>query len=164
MQLYLLRHGIAELGKPGRPDSDRALIPEGRSKLRAVMRMAKTAGVEPKRIVTSPYKRALETAQIAAGVLGYKQQLLLSRALLPDSHPQAAWEEVRLHKDAGQLMLVGHEPPFSSLTAHLLNCPALQVDFKKGALVRIDVEQFGVQPRGVLRWMLTSRLAVPAPK
>jgi phosphohistidine phosphatase len=162
VQLYLLRHGIAEIGRLGSPDSERALVPEGRRKLREVLRAAKLAGVAPKLILTSPYRRAVETAEIAAGVLGYKEELLRTKALVPDSDPHAVWEEVRVHKDAEQMMLVGHEPLFSHLTAHLLACPSLQIDFKKGAIVRVDVEQFGVQPRGELRWFLTPKLAAPS--
>ena len=41
MQIYLLRHGIAEDGKPGRPDSERALTDEGRDKLRRVLKRAR---------------------------------------------------------------------------------------------------------------------------
>jgi len=122
--------------------------------------MAKSAGVAPKLIVTSPYKRAVETAEIAASVLGYKDELLRTKALIPDSDPHSVWEEVRVHKDNEQMLLVGHEPLFSHLTAHLLACPTLQIDFKKGAIVRVDLEQFGVQPRGELRWFLTPRLAM----
>ena len=47
----------------------------------------------------------------------------------------------------------------SSTMAYLLRCPALMVDFKKGALVRIDCEGFGAEPVGYLKWMLTAALA-----
>jgi len=36
MEIYLLRHGIAEDGRPGLKDADRALTPDGREKLRLV--------------------------------------------------------------------------------------------------------------------------------
>ncbi|MDX2149720.1 MAG: histidine phosphatase family protein [Bryobacteraceae bacterium] len=159
MQIYLLRHAIAEDGKPGGRDADRALVPEGKRKLREVLRHAKAAGVKPSLILTSPLKRALETAEIASSVLGYQAELLQTSALEPGSSPHAAWDEVRVHKDEKAVMLVGHEPLFSALTAHLLNTPTLAVDFKKGALVRIDVSGFAPQPRGVLKWMMTAKLA-----
>ena len=47
MQLYLLRHGIAEAGLPGHPDAERALTGEGREKLRRVLKRARSAGAEP---------------------------------------------------------------------------------------------------------------------
>jgi phosphohistidine phosphatase len=51
--------------------------------------------------------------------------------------------------------MASHEPLMSSLTAYLLGCPAMQVDMKKAALVRIDLDRFGPEPRGLLKWMLT---------
>ena len=47
MQVYLLRHGIASDGAPGKPDSERALTGEGRKELRALLQFANKAGVKP---------------------------------------------------------------------------------------------------------------------
>jgi hypothetical protein len=47
----------------------------------------------------------------------------------------------------------------SSLAAYLLNAPSLRIDMRKAALLRIDFEGAGAVPRGVLRWMLTPKLA-----
>lgn len=158
-EIYILRHGIAEPYRPGHNDAERALTAEGRKKLRTVLGVARLAGLAPALILTSPYRRALETAALAARVLTYQGELLQTAALAPDSSPQKVWEELRIHRGAESLLLVGHEPLFSQLTAHLLGAPSLLVDFKKGALVRIDVDSFGLQPRGVLRWFLTPKLA-----
>lgn len=159
MQLYLLRHGIAEDGRPGQSDSDRALTSEGFAKLRGVLEAARDAGVSPSLILTSPYRRALETAQVAAQALHYKEDLLRTPALTPESTPEAVWEELRLHNGEPQILAAGHEPLFSALTGFLLGCPNLPLDFKKGAMVRIDFERLGPQPHGVLKWMLTPKLA-----
>lgn len=159
MELYLLRHGIAEPGKPGSPDSERALTAEGERKLRAILRTAKAAELAPALIVSSPYRRAVETADIAASVLDYKGEIAKSGALVPSSRPAAVWDEIRTMRDLPQLLLVGHEPLFSQTAAYLLGTPTLLVDFKKGAILRIDVESLGAQPKGVLRWFLTSKLA-----
>ena len=64
MQIYLLRHVIAEDAKPGHPDSERPLTAEGRDKLRRVLKRARTADLDPSLILSSPYRRALETAEI----------------------------------------------------------------------------------------------------
>jgi phosphohistidine phosphatase SixA len=55
--------------------------------------------------------------------------------------------------------LVGHNPLFDSLAAFLLGAPNLKIDFKKGAIMRIDLESFGAQPRGILCWYLTAKLS-----
>jgi phosphohistidine phosphatase len=158
MELYILRHGIAEEARAGQSDSDRALLPDGKRKVRALLRLAREADVAPTLIMTSPFKRAVQTAQIAAEELGYKADLLRTKALVPAGSPPSVWEEIRIHKSESQLLLAGHEPLFSNLTAYLLACPNLQMDFKKGALVRLDIERFSAQPQAVLKWMLVPKL------
>ncbi len=159
MEIYILRHGIAEDAPAGQPDAERALTSDGRKKLRSVLRSAAASGVAPSLILTSPLKRALQTAQIAAEILEYQGELLRTRTLEPNSSPKAVWDEIRVHKDEARILLVGHEPLFGRLMAYLLGSPELQVDFKKGALACIELDRFPAEPHGVLRWMLTLKLA-----
>jgi phosphohistidine phosphatase len=159
MQIYLLRHAIAEDAGPGEPDSERALTAEGQEKLRRVLKRARAAGVSPSVILSSPYRRALETASLAAEGLEYRGKVAETRALLPEAAPPDAWEEIRTRHQESAILLASHEPLMSSLTAFLLGSPALQVDMKKAALVRIDCDRFGHEPRGVLKWMITPALA-----
>ena len=159
MEIYLLRHGIAEDGRPGMKDSDRALTPEGREKLKKVLKRAKSAGVKPDLILSSPYLRALQTAEVAAEVLEYGGTIERTQALVPDASPREVWEEIRTRRDEGSLLLSSHEPLTSATLAALLGCPVLQIDMKKGALARIDFDRFGPEPRGILKWLLTPATA-----
>jgi phosphohistidine phosphatase len=159
MEIYLLRHGIAEDARTGQPDADRELTSEGRDKLRRVLKRARSADVSPGLILSSPYKRAIQTADVAAEVLGYKGKVVETKALIPDAPPHEAWEELRERQSESAILLASHEPLMSTLAAFLLAVPALQVDMKKAALVRIDCDRFGRDPRGVLRWMLTPAVA-----
>lgn len=159
MEIYLLRHGIAEDGKPGRPDSERELTDEGRDKLRRVLKRARAAEVSPDVILSSPYARALQTAEIARDVLKYAGKIERTGALTPESSPQEAWQEIREHKSDRAILLASHEPLMSSLVSFLLGSPALVVDMKKAAMVRVDCERLSGDPRGVLKWMLTPALA-----
>ncbi len=160
MQIYILRHGIAEVAAAGMSDADRALVPEGKQKLRAVLRVAARAGVKPTRILTSPLRRAVETAEIAAAVLGYKGEILPTKTLAPGHSPNEVWDEIRAYPYGEHVLLSGHEPQLGYLTGYLLGVPSLLIDLKKGSLVRIDMERLTAQPRGVLRWYLTPKLAV----
>lgn len=156
MELYLLRHGVAEDGKPGSRDADRALTADGKKKLRVVLEVAKRAGVEPDLILTSPYRRAVETARIAAEVLEYKGPLIESSQFIPASHVADAWNEIRLYKESVSVLVSGHEPLTGELIQFLCGAKA---DVKKGSITRIDVESLSPRPNGVLKWMLTARLA-----
>jgi phosphohistidine phosphatase len=159
MELYLLRHGIAEDRSASGRDADRALTEEGRNKLHRVLKRAAAAGVSPSLIISSPYKRALETAEIAAAELKYKGEILKAGTVLPDSSPPSLWSEIREHRNETSLLVAGHEPLFSATVAFLLGSTNAMVDFRKAALVRIDIHNFGAQPQGVLQWMLTPKLA-----
>jgi phosphohistidine phosphatase len=159
VQIYLLRHGIAENGAPGRPDSERALTGEGREKLRRVLERARDAGTAPSLILSSPFRRALETAEVAAAVLDCQAKVVKTRALVPDASPFDTWEEIRRRPEERAILLASHEPLMSSLAAFLLASPALSVDMKKAALVRVDCERISPEPRGVLKWMLTPATA-----
>jgi phosphohistidine phosphatase len=159
MEIYLLRHGIAEDRSATSQDADRRLTDEGRAKLRRVLERAHAAGVQPSLILTSPLRRALESAEIAARELGYEGKLQRTDALTPNSSPQQVWEEIRAHKAEPAILLSGHEPLFSAVVAYLLGSTRAMVHFRKGALVRIDVAGFGAAPAGILEWMLTPKLS-----
>ena len=159
MEIYLLRHGIAEDGAPGQPDSGRALTTEGKEKLRRVLKRARSADAAPSVILSSPYRRAVETASVAADLLEYEGKIVQTRALIPDASPHEAWEEIRARQNETAILLASHEPLTSALAAFLMGCPALQVEMKKGALIRIDCDKFGHEPRAVLKWMLTPGVA-----
>jgi phosphohistidine phosphatase len=164
MQVYLLRHGIAEEARPGKSDADRELTADGRRKLRETLRVASQADMQPTLLLSSPLLRAMQTAQIAAQALHYQKEIVKTNVLLPNSRFETVWDEIRVHRDERELLLVGHDPLFSQLAGYLLGTPELQVDFKKGAVLRVDFESVGPKPRGVLRWFLTSKLAAKASK
>lgn len=162
MEVYLLRHGIAEDESPTGRDQDRQLTAEGRRKLHDVLKIAAAAGVAPDVIVSSPYVRAVQTAEIAKEILGRKDEIQRSHALVPESDPEEVWSEIRnSYRGVHSLFLSSHEPLMSRSTGFLLGYTDLLVDFKKGAIVRIDIESFGIQPRGLLKWMLVPKLAAP---
>ena len=58
------------------------------------------------------------------------------------------------------ILLASHEPLMSSMAAFLLRSPALLVDMKKGAIMRMDCDAFGPEPRCLLKWMLTPALSL----
>ncbi|MBV9745114.1 MAG: phosphohistidine phosphatase SixA [Acidobacteriia bacterium] len=159
MELYLFRHGIAENGRPGLKDADRALTAEGKDKLKRVLVRARGAGVEPGVILSSPYRRALETAQIAAESLGYRGKIVQTPALTPDASPHQVWEEIRARRTERSILLASHEPLMSAAVAFLLGSPAIAVEMKKAGLARIDCDQFGPEPKAVLKWLLTPAIA-----
>ena len=159
MHLYLLRHGIAADAPAGQSDGDRALTSDGRRKLRKVLKAVAEAKVRPTLVWSSELKRAIQTAEIAKAVLRYPGEILRTKALAPGADAEQVWEEIRVHRDEPSLLLVGHNPQFDQLAPYLLGASHLAVDFKKGAIMRIDIESFGARPKGTLCWYLTAKLS-----
>lgn len=154
-----MRHGIAEDAGPGTPDAERRLTDKGRDKLDAVLRLARKAGVELDLILSSPLVRAVETAEMARKILDVDAAVQHTSVLTPESSPQNVWQEVRGLRKLDSVLLAGHEPLFSHLAAFLLGTPQLQVHMSKAALVCIEVDHFGAEPRGILYWMVTPKIA-----
>jgi phosphohistidine phosphatase len=159
MHLYLLRHGIAAEAQAGESDAARALTSDGRRKLRKVLKAIAEAKVKPTLMWSSELKRAIQTAEVAKAALAYQGEILRTKALAPGADAEQVWEEIRIHRDEASLMLVGHNPQFDQLAPYLLGAPHLTVDFKKGAIMRIDIESFGARPKGTLCWYLTAKLS-----
>ena len=129
VDLLLLRHGIAEERLGGLDHPDRALTARGRRRTRAVIDALVCRGVGVERLITSPYRRALETAQIAceAGLSGQLEQ---------QPWLQPGGDAALLVKDlSGRVGLVGHEPDLSDLACSLLGLvPGSLVLRKAGAM------------------------------
>lgn len=157
MKIYILRHAAAEDRGPGVSEGARKLTPEGKRELRAVLRVAREAAVRPEVILASPWTRAQETALAAHDALG-TDQVIETKSLLPDVLPAHIWGEIRSLRPLKELMVVGHEPHLSRFAAFLLEAP-LAIDLKKSAIIRVDVQDREGPPRGVLKWMLTPKLA-----
>ena len=159
MQVYLLRHGIAEGKSAKGGDAARELTAEGRAELKHVLKAAAKAGVKPALILTSPYVRARGTADLAKKILETKADVIETSTLVPEGQPQMVWAEMSDHRAERSLMLVGHNPLLEQLLAHLLGTPTLQFQFEKGTIVALELSNFRGQPDGVLQWILTPTLA-----
>jgi len=158
MELYLFRHGEAEDAPPGKPDSSRGLTAKGVERSAAVAKMARDADVTPSLIVSSPYLRAMQTAEAAAKEFGWRGEIVQLPSLVPHGTPEGVWSDLRSFRHEPAIVLAGHEPLMANLAAYLLNAPGLKVDVKKSAMIRIDMASVGTAPRGVLRWMIVPRL------
>jgi phosphohistidine phosphatase len=154
MRIHLLRHGTAEDARPGGADAERKLTQAGREEIRRAAEFALQARFAPSLILSSPYVRAVQTAEIAAAVAGYHGTIVKTDALVPSGSPERAWDEIRGRQDEAEILMAGHEPLLSQLAAYFLGSPGLQVNMRKATLVRIDIERLAGSPHGILKWML----------
>jgi phosphohistidine phosphatase len=151
LELYLLRH--ADAGDPlawKGDDAERPLSEEGRRQARRVGRWLADLGSRADVIVTSPKVRALETATIIAASLGLKP-VIDARLGEPLDHDTLRDLVAERGGDGRRLMLVGHDPDFSSMASSLSGAP---VSLSKGALARIDLDVGAGPGSGTLRWLI----------
>ena len=151
MEVWLLRHAAAEETAESGRDADRTLTADGEARARAVAKGLASLEPEIAVVLTSPYRRARQTAEPAAKALGLARDLRVTRALEPGRDPQEILDEVRAEGTSG-VLLVGHEPHLGALLGRLVaGRPALTLPLKKAAVARVDWDGTGA---GALRLLL----------
>lgn len=159
MDLFVLRHAIAEDAGPGQPDSERRLTDVGRERLRLVVQRAMHAGMAPAVVLTSPYVRARQTADILLKELDRPCELVTTANLTPYVSVADLWQELREYAALNPVMVVGHNPQLSELVSVLIGSPRYAVEMKKAAIAYVKDAGAGPVPLGRLSWMLTPKLA-----
>jgi phosphohistidine phosphatase len=157
-ELYFVRHGLAaERGEAWPDDTKRPLTDEGMSRLRKAVRGLARLGVSVEVVLTSPLVRARQTAEIVAGGLDPRPSLVNVDSLAPDGSFAAVVADLEKHARKTRIALVGHEPMMGELAARLIGSRH-PIEFKKGGVCRIDVEDLPPAGPGDMRWMLTPRI------
>jgi phosphohistidine phosphatase len=158
MLVYFLRHASAGQSQAdAAEDEKRPLDKQGIVQCRDVGRLLGALGIELDRIISSPLKRAAQTASLVGGELGYASELLLDPALSPSAAYEDFRELLRRHGKLNALMVVGHNPTLSSFLSLMITNGAFEqaVELKKGSVARVDYD--GKQ--ATLNWLLTPKLA-----
>lgn len=156
-ELYLIRHGLAEeRGDAWPDDTKRPLTEDGMDRMRKSARGLERVGVWFDVVLTSPLVRAHQTAEIVASVYSPKPALINVEALAPGGSSSAVIAELEKHAKKTRIAIVGHEPGIGELAAKLAGL-RVDLEFKKGAIARIDVEALPPKGPGLLRWFIPPR-------
>ena len=118
------------------PDSERPLTETGREDIARVATSLAKLGLQIDAIVTSPYTRAHETADILAQHLDLRDKLSIDKTLAPGFNPESLGKVLKRLPDSKGVVLVGHEPDLSSTIGRLTGG---KVAFKKGAVAQVRV-------------------------
>lgn len=162
MNIFILRHGIAVERDPHSfpDDSRRPLTLKGEERVRMICDAMRALELSFDRILSSPYLRASQTAEIVATALGLRKVLEFCDELIPEGDPKALIRHVnRLQPPPTDLLLVGHEPHLSGLISQLIaGEPVATIDLKKGGLARLEIEGSLRTGRcATLSWLLTPK-------
>jgi len=151
MQLYFLRHGEANWPDWKKSDDQRPLTDFGKKEVRDVAKFLARLKVRPDLIVTSPLPRAAQTAEIAADYL--KAKLRKDELLAPGFGMSELRTSLKRHRSKA-LMLVGHEPDFTTVVSGLTGA---SLKLSKAGVALLDVEPDSEEGR--LLWLFPPKIA-----
>ena len=157
MIVYFVRHASAghHLANPAR-DEKRPLDPQGIEQCTQMGRALNALDVHVDAVISSPLKRATQTASLVANEIGFDGKLQLTPALRPSAQIEAFRELLDKHAKLEAVLVVGHNPSLSQFLSLLISEGASDssADLKKGAIARVDISG----RMGILKWVLTPKI------
>lgn len=158
MELYILRHGLAEERSHSGRDRDRALTPDGRERTRSAGKALRKMDAGFDLVLSSPFVRAWQTAEIVVEELGCGNKLQKCEALSSGAPIEEVFDALKkVEGNYQSVLLVGHEPDLSQLISALLSGgPDLAITMKKGGLAKLSC--MTTDPGSArLEWLLTPK-------
>jgi phosphohistidine phosphatase len=157
MNLYLMRHANAGLRRDNpRVDAKRGLVKEGKDQCMLMARVLSAVGAQIDVIVSSPLKRALQTAQFVGTELGYEAKVEISAALAPEASFTAFQDLLAKYQEREGILVVGHNPNlFQFLGKLITGNGGAAIRLRKASIARVDLDNH--PPR--LQWLIDPRTA-----
>ena len=157
MNLYLMRHANAGVSR-GNPllDGKRALINEGKEQCMLMAWVLSSLKVQIDVIVSSPLKRAMQTAQFVGTELGYEAKVEISPALGLNADYAAFQDMLAKYAEYEGVLVVGHNPNmFQFLGRMITGNGGAAIRMRKGSIARVDMDRHPP----LLRWLIDPRMA-----
>ena len=158
MILYLMRHGRAEDEPLSGGDAERRLTQGGTLRTATVAKGLKRLGLEFDRIVSSPYVRAVQTAEVVARITDHDQEILRDTRLVPSATYEDVCDLIAENADVESLLFTGHEPIMGTVISGLVADGRLSVDVRKASVTAIDIRRTRRPVVGTLLWSITPKL------
>ena len=157
IELYVVRHGIAVGRESPVEDAFRPLTTKGRRRFRKTAKAFSRVARKLDLILTSPLVRAVQTAEILASAAKHGEVAVLEE-LDPQVPVETLVEAVAMRTNGAKAVaLVGHEPQLSELIAALAGVAPEELDLKKGAIVRLDMDDPSETGTADPRWTLNPK-------
>ncbi|NWF63589.1 MAG: phosphohistidine phosphatase SixA [Chloroflexi bacterium] len=161
MNLYLIRHAIAEEESSSGEDSQRELTDKGAKKMRLIAKGLRALGIEFDFVIASPYVRARQTAEILADVFKMKKSVSTSENLVPMGDPDLLLAEINEKYTVNSLAIVGHEPYLSTFVSLLTaGGSPIEMTFKKGGACHLSTDDLRHTRQATLEWLLPPGILV----
>jgi len=158
MTIYFLRHASA--GKKvldEKKDERRPLDEDGILQARYIGRMLANLDVRVEHIISSPLKRATQTASLVANELAFEERIELKDALRPEANFEQFQAMLAHYRKSEAVIVVGHNPSFTEFLSKTISesSGAARIEFKKGAVANVEMSG----KAGTLHWLVIPKIA-----
>jgi len=159
LRLLIVRHArAAPRGIGGIPDDERPLTRDGAADFGRAARGLARISPPPDLALTSPLRRARETAEIARAAWKSKARMAEERVLAGGATDDVV-EHLAKHRGLRLVAVFGHEPGVSALLAHLVGAKrADSLAFKKGGVALVETLDPRSHGSGRLIWFLPPKV------
>ena len=150
MNLFILRHASAGIRRANPLlDVKRPLDKDGKAQCLQLAHVLNALNLSFDLVVSSPLKRAMQTAQLVATETGFEQKIVISNALAPAANFAQFQRLLRDSAAAENVLVVGHNPNITQFLGHLLGVgtnddpsttPA-RIRLRKGSLARVNLQR-----------------------
>jgi phosphohistidine phosphatase len=107
-------------------------------------------------VVSSPLKRALQTAQFVGTELGYEAKVEICPALGPNANYADFQDMLAKYADYEGVLAVGHNPVLFQFLGRLVTGNGgAAIRMRKGSVARVDLDRHPA----LLRWLIDPRMA-----
>jgi phosphohistidine phosphatase len=165
LELYLLRHGDAGRRMTiaaGQDSGDLPLTIAGREEITVLARSLKHLNLKFDAIISSPLKRAIQTAKIIAKALVMEKRISIWNELLPEGKRSKLYNRLNQYTRESTILMVGHQPYLTNIICDMIFQRRVnqvgQINLKKAGLAKIRVISLIPNTSGELRWLLTPRI------
>ena len=158
MIVYFLRHASAgqSLLNP-KKDEKRGLDKEGIEQCGYIGRALAALEIQVDAVISSPLKRATQTASLVGNEIGYEGKLQIDAGLRPAAGLADFRKLLEKYARLEAIMVVGHNPNLSQFLGAVIcdsGCEA-SLELKKGAVAKVEMRRSS----GTLQWCLTPKVA-----
>ena len=153
MNIFLIRHSKAEPTSPTKKDIDRELTEEGISIINRSVELWKNRIISFDSIITSPFKRAVQTAEIIAELMNYKNDLIIDSVLSPGSSTRSVIQlaEVLIGEN---IAFVGHQPDMSYHISSLACNSQVNLKFSPVSIAKVSFNGNPKPGKGILEFLI----------
>lgn len=161
MDLFILRHGEAGQRTSQTSDRIRPLTTAGKAEILEIAKALKIIGLKFDLVVTSPLKRAYDTAMIVADMFRVGNRLEVWNELAPEGQKAEVYRKISKLREEYAVLIVGHQPLLGEIVNDMIHkgkSSPCNLILKKGGVVRLRLLSKSNIPRGELQWLLSPRI------